>query len=312
MGMRFPTSIALILVLTQTALADEKARAGVASVNGESISAAEVDQELRRAYGEQDIASAERKQLERAALEQVINRRLVLGYLTKTGQAASKQDVDLEFAQLEKELKAQEITLAQHCEKVGQTVADVRRALTWKLSWQRYLERQMTEANLEKYFKKYHREFDDTQLRVAQILFKLREDAGEADVVATRERADRLRQDIAAGKMSFAAAAKQHSQAPSAANGGDIGWIERHKPMPEDFSRVAYTLRPGEVSDPLVSSFGIHLITVLEEKPGAKTWRDAEAELRPAVAVYLFRWIGDQERAAAKIEYSDSYINPKR
>jgi hypothetical protein len=47
----------------------------------------------------------------------------------------------------------------------------------------------------------------------------------------------------------------------------------------------------------------VHLITVLEEKPGTKTWKEVESELRPAVITYLFRWIADKERSAAKIEY---------
>src|SRR5688572_10757249 len=115
MQTRFPTAMALIFVLTHTVLADENPRGGAASVNGEPIPAAEVEQELRRAYGERDLAAVERKQLERAALDQVIDRRLVLGYLTKAGLAASKQDVDLALAQFEKELKAQEVTLDQHC-----------------------------------------------------------------------------------------------------------------------------------------------------------------------------------------------------
>jgi parvulin-like peptidyl-prolyl isomerase len=73
--------------------------------------------------------------------------------------------------------------------------------------------------------------------------------------------------------------------------------------MPEDFSRTAYLLKPGEISEPLISPFGVHLITVLEEKPGTKAWRDVEAELRPAVTLYLFRFLADKERASAKIEY---------
>jgi parvulin-like peptidyl-prolyl isomerase len=74
--------------------------------------------------------------------------------------------------------------------------------------------------------------------------------------------------------------------------------------MPEDFSRAAYALKPGEVSEPLLTSFGVHLISILEEKPGAKTWRDVEAELRPAVTLYLFRWIADKERKTTRIEYA--------
>jgi parvulin-like peptidyl-prolyl isomerase len=73
--------------------------------------------------------------------------------------------------------------------------------------------------------------------------------------------------------------------------------------MPEDFSRAAFALKKNEVSQPLVSPFGVHLITVLDEKPGTLTWRDVENELRLAVTLYLFRWIAEKERATAKIEY---------
>ena len=127
----------------------------------------------------------------KAALEQVIDRRLVMAYLAKNGQAASKDDVDLALAQFEKELKAQNLTLAQHCEKVGLTIDDVRRSLAWKLSWKRYCEKYLTPVNLEKYFERYRREFDGSQLRVAQILFKLPTDADDAAVTAAKDRAAR-------------------------------------------------------------------------------------------------------------------------
>jgi parvulin-like peptidyl-prolyl isomerase len=140
-------------------------------------------------------------------------------------------------------------------------------------------------------------------LRVAQILFKLPADAGADAIAAAKDSAAKVKAELAAGKLTFAAAAKLHSQAPSSAAGGDIGWIERRRPMPEDYSKAAFALKPGEISEPLVSPFGVHLITILEVKPGTKTAQDAAVELRPAVALYLFRWIADQERPKAKIEY---------
>jgi parvulin-like peptidyl-prolyl isomerase len=212
----------------------------------------------------------------------------------------------LSLAQFEKELKAQNLSLAQHCEKVGTTPDDVRRSLAWKLSWRRYCEKYLTPQNLEKYFERYRRDFDGTQLRVAQILFKLPADSDDAAIAAAKERASQLRQEITGSKIRFAEAAKKHSQAPSGASGGDIGWIERHRPMPEDFSRAAFALKKGEVSEPLVGPFGVYLSAVTEENPGTKTWRDAENELRPAVTHYLFRWIADNERSTAKIEYMET------
>jgi peptidyl-prolyl cis-trans isomerase C len=274
-----------------------------ARINGEPVYAAEVEAELRLAFGERKIEEAERPRLVKAAMEQVIDRRLVLAYLAKTGQAASAQDVDVALAQFEKDLKAQGLTMEQHFQKVGLTVEDVRRSLAWKLSWQRYLERYVTPENLEKFFERQRREFDGTELRVAQILFKLPMEADQGAKSDARKSAEQVRQEIAAGKTTFADAAKRHSQAPSSQDGGDIGWIERHRPMPEDFSRAAYGLKVGEVSEPITSPFGVHLITVLEEKRGNKTWQDVESELRPAVALYLFRWIADKERATANVEY---------
>ena len=276
-----------------------------ARVNGQAVTVAEASREFRQAYGERKLTAAQRQVLLKGALEQVIDRRLVLAHLTSTGQAASSQDIDFAQAQFEKDLKSQGLTLESHLKDVGLTKDDFRQSLAWKLSWQRYLQRHLTDENLQKYFERHPREFDGTELRVAQVLFKLPADADDAAVAAAKDKAAKLRADIAAGKLTFADAAKQHSQAPSAAAGGDIGWIERRRPMPEDFSRAAFALKVGEMSQPLVSPFGVHLIAVLEAKPGQKTWQDAAGELRPAVTLYLFRWIANQERAKAKIEYAD-------
>ena len=303
-AMRMKLVLGVLLICSSRVIAaDDSPRPIAARLDGEPVYAAEAEMEFRRAYGEQKFSETERQKLLKAALDQVIDRKLVLAYLTKTGQVASGQDVDFALAQFEKDLKAQNLTLAQHCQQVGLLIDDVRRSLGWKISWQRYLNKQLTETNLEKYFDRYRREFDGTQLRVAQILFKLPPDADEAAVNSAKERAAKLKQEIVGRKFSFADAAKQNSQAPSSQEGGDIGWIERHRPSPEDFSRTAYALKVGDVSEPLVSPFGVHLITVLEEKPGALNWRAAESELRPAVTLYLFRWIADKERAGAKVEY---------
>src|SRR5262245_26302630 len=140
---------ALIAVASLTALAvspafsqqSESSRPVAAKINGEPVFAAEAEAELALAYGDRKFTDAERKPLMRAALDQVIDRRLVIASLTKSGQAATKADIDFELSQLEKALKAQNQTLAQHCERTGQTPDDLRRSLAWKLSWKRYLEK---------------------------------------------------------------------------------------------------------------------------------------------------------------------------
>jgi peptidyl-prolyl cis-trans isomerase C len=261
-----------------------------ATIDGQPVYAADAEHEFNQAYRGRKMPDDERRALLAAALEQVIDRRLVLRNLVRTGQAASDADVSHALALLEKQLMAQQLTLAEHLREIGRTVEQVRAELRWKLSWQKYLAKYVTDENLQKYFDKHRAHFDGTQLRVAHILLKSPEQAGE------------IREDIAAGKLTFAEAARQHSAAPTGKAGGDIGWIERHQPMPEAFSQAAFDLAPGEVSRPVASSAGVHLIQVLEIQPGQRTWQEASAALRPAVAMYLFRWLADQERATAKIE----------
>src|SRR5688572_2316201 len=104
-----------LLLACSLAVADEPAakaaRAIAARLDGEALYAAEVEAEFRAAYGERKFSQADKQRLMGAALDQVIDRRLVLAYLAKNGQAASKADVDLELAKFEKELKAQSLSL---------------------------------------------------------------------------------------------------------------------------------------------------------------------------------------------------------
>jgi peptidyl-prolyl cis-trans isomerase C len=298
--------IAWVVAFVLAALAPEVVGAEevvLARLNGEPVYAAEVDRELRLAKANPAGESEADAKLRRAALDQVIDRRLVMKYLAQVGEAASSKDVDLALSQFEKELKAQNLTLEQHCQQVGFTKEDLRRSLAWKVSWKRYCDKQLSATNLEKYFVRYRRDFDGTQLRVAQIFFKLPAEASADAIAETKERASELRSEIVAGKLSFAEAAKKSSESPSRESGGDIGWIERQRPMPEDFSKTAFALKKGEISEPLVTSFGVHLVTVLEEKPGMRTWQDVEGELRPAVTLYLFRWIADKGRESGRVEY---------
>jgi parvulin-like peptidyl-prolyl isomerase len=292
---------AVLLVLCPLAKADEPP---VARIDGAAVSRGEVELEFRRAFGERELPEQQRKAAWRATVEQVIDRRLVLAYLERNKQAASGQDVDFAVAQLEKELAAQQLTLEQHLAQAKLSLDELRGALAWKLSWNKCLERYLSEANLQKYFDQHRREFDGTQLRVAHILWKLPTDADDARAKAAMDQAAAVKAEIAAGKLTFAAAAAKHSQAPTAKAGGGIGWVERHQPMPEAFSKAAFALDKGAVSGPVRTAAGIHLITVLESKPGTKTAQEVADELRPAVTLYLFRWIADRERAKAKIEYA--------
>jgi parvulin-like peptidyl-prolyl isomerase len=103
-------------------------------------------------------------------------------------------------------------------------------------------------------------------------------------------------------ELTFGEAAKRFSSGPSRDAGGEIGWISRREPMPEPFSRAAFALSINQVSEPVETTFGWHLICCLEIKPGQKRWTDVRPELELAATEYLFNWIADQQRPKAKVE----------
>jgi peptidyl-prolyl cis-trans isomerase SurA len=102
-----------------------------------------------------------------------------------------------------------------------------------------------------------------TQTRARHILVRTSEVVSENEA---RRRLTDLRERIVNGGADFAELAKVHSDdATSAARGGDLDWIYPGDTVP-DFERALQELKPGELSQPVRTPFGYHLIQVLERR----------------------------------------------
>lgn len=99
------------------------------------------------------------------------------------------------------------------------------------------------------------------QTRARHILLRAKEGSNEAEL---RESLARLRTRIVAGE-DFAELARVHSEDGTAPKGGDLGWISPGETVPE-FERAMNALRDGEISPPVQSPFGWHLVQVLERR----------------------------------------------
>lgn len=119
---------------------------------------------------------------------------------------------------------------------------------------------------------------------VRHLLIAVPEDADEAAVQAARERIAGLRERIV-GAGSFAEVAREHSDdIGTAAAGGDMGFIQRGDTAP-DFQEAAFSLDEGEVSEPVRTEFGWHLIQVTEVRPEQiKPFEEVRDEIRSALA----------------------------
>ena len=314
MGRQARFSFALVLSIIAHAAAQktpsEPARPSppvvVATVDGEPIYVAEVERELTRALGRRKVEPETLPAAKALVLRRLIDRRLILAYLERTNFGASRQDVNLELERFIKRLAQKNTTLADYLKRAALDEAALRRRLAWRSGWQRCLDRYLTNKNLKKYFDLRRRDFDGTQLLVAHILLRVEPDSQRA-VAATIERMGKIRHEIMSGEISFAEAAKRYSAAPTdKEKGGSLGPISRHEPMSEAFSRAAFALEKGRISEPVVTAFGVHLIQCQEIKPGDRKWQDVRDPLEKAAAAFLFRRLVQRQRAAAspKIEFT--------
>ena len=114
------------------------------------------------------------------------------------------------------------------------------------------------------------------QTRASHILLRLSPQLTET---AARARLAAMKKQIEAGQADFAVLAKENSQDASAAQGGDLGWAGPGL-FASEFEEAMNALAPGQISDPLVSRFGVHLITVKERRSVALSQREIREAIR--------------------------------
>lgn len=118
-----------------------------------------------------------------------------------------------------------------------------------------------------------------TQTRARHILLRTNEIVSADDA---QRRLEKLRQRIENGD-DFAALAKSHSEDPgSAVGGGDLGWVNPGQTLPE-FERAMEALKLNEISAPLRTSYGFHLIQVLERRQQDVTQERDQADARQQI-----------------------------
>ena len=145
-----------------------------------------------------------------------------------------------------------------------------------------------------------------TQTRASHILLRPGPQLSQNDAVV---RLTQYREQIASGKASFEALAREHSQDGSASAGGDLGWASPGQFVPE-FEEAMNGLRPGAMSFPVVSRFGVHLIRVDERRQMKLSDREQREIVRGLVrekkaADALESWAQDL-RSRAYVEYREA------
>ncbi len=223
----------------------------------------------------------ERKlQLQSRVIDDLLRKRLITQEIARRGITIPKTDIDdqteITFEQILRQNNLTEAQAAQILKEQGRSLEDFKRELRQAVELNMQIERlrqsvagpiEPTDQELSAYLEEHREEYDTPeQVHARHILIRVPENASEAEIAQAKKQIEAIKQEIENG-ADFAELAKQYSQDPgSAPTGGDLGFFERGQ-MVQEFEEAAFALEPGQVSDPVRTQFGFHLIKVEEKKP---------------------------------------------
>lgn len=246
----------------------------VAVVEGDPIKKAELEEAFNSVLMERQIPPDSVPADQRAIGYRMILDNMIIEKLLLKRSAETKVTEEEVASQLER-IKANfgsEEELTKQLAAAGQSLEKVKMGMRERLRQEHWIDEQIkgktdvTDADAEAFYKKNPDQFKaPEQVRASHILIAVKEDA-KPEVVAEKEKAAK---DIAARVKkgeAFDKLAKEVSEDPSAKeNSGDLDFFSKEQMVPE-FSEKAFSMKKDEISDPVRSQFGFHIIKVTDRK----------------------------------------------
>ncbi len=142
----------------------------------------------------------------------------------------------------------------------------------------------VTPEEIESYYEAHKDSYaQEPQVKARHILIMVDENASDADVNKAEKKIKKILAKAEAGQ-DFAKLAKKYSEGPSAGKGGELGWFGKGS-MVKPFEDAAFNLKKGEVSKPVRTKFGWHIIKIDDiRKEGQKDLDQVKEEIRSAIA----------------------------
>lgn len=294
--------------------------ANAALVNGQAIAEIAVQRVLKRIPPEQHAKA--RPEI----LDFLIDNMLVEQFLVTQKVAVEAKEVQAKVDEIKMELTKKKQDYVAFLKDLNVTEEEFRYQIAADLRWEKFANSKATEPVLKATFDAGTDAFDGTMVRARHILITPTPGdpkaatavatslAGiKAEVIAAANAAvakmplstDQLTRDQARAKAiddAFARAAEKHSVCDSKKAGGDLSWFPRAGSMVEPFAKAAFALKPFEISDPVATPFGLHLILVTARKQGQPTpFEKVKDEVKEVYCGKLRDSLCVQLRQSAKI-----------
>jgi parvulin-like peptidyl-prolyl isomerase len=280
-----------------------------ASVNGEIITVGELEAAIKQA-GPMAVTLPEsvRKQEQQVALSALINKVLLQQFLKQNAPPIDAKDLDAHLSGLATSLKQHNKTLADFCREQNQTFEQLKNNVAAVLQWRAYAQSRINEQQVEQYYRDNKDMFDKILVHAAEIMLHVPAQAGQPARDEAKAKLAKLREEIVNKKRDFALTAKEFSQGPTKDQGGDLDWFPHIKlagmqPLPAPLMEAAFAMQPGQISDVIETELGLHILKVIERKPGEPSdFSKIREDVRQLCIEEMQQVVLKQLRDSAKIE----------
>jgi peptidyl-prolyl cis-trans isomerase SurA len=247
----------------------------VAKVNSEIITLSSVDErvELLRQKYRGDFQGRDEKEVLEEALNTIVEEKLQLQEGKKRGLAVDDSAVEAAVTDIEKKNGLEDGQLATMLESEGRSMESYKNHIRDQILVSKVVRFELgsrvsiSQRKIAKYYHDNQKDFwESGKARVRHILI-LTEKGLSVDKKRKKYlRAKEILSEVRRGK-DFATAAKEYSEDISASEGGDVGFVEKGKMVPE-FEKAVYSLKKGAISDIVETEYGYHIIKVEEVLTG--------------------------------------------
>ncbi len=272
------TAIMVMVLFFLPVLADDKQPSGdkVAVVNGVVITRDQYDKELqvhleRVSRQGKQISDDRMAELKKDILEGLIEREVLYQESRKADIKIDDQKVNDQLAGIKKRFQSEE-EYEKSLKSMNLTEAEIKIQIQRGLAIRELIDIKVadkiviTDEETKAYYDGNPQFFQQPgQVKASHILIKVEPTADEPKKAEARKKITEVQQKLKDGG-DFAALAKEYSEGPSSARGGDLGYFRRGQ-MVKPFEEAAFSMKPNEVSDLIETRFGYHLIKVYDKKP---------------------------------------------
>lgn len=240
-----------------------------AVVNDDAVSASDVSARLKLIMTSSGMPDEPeiREKMTPQIINSLIDERLMMQEARRLGVTVLPEDIQQGFGSIAEQNAMTPEQFQEILYRSGIAMKTLTDQIEAQLAWSRVIQVRLrpqvdiTDGQVDAALQRLEADQGKAQYLVAEIFLPVQAGAPEADA---RDLAGKLIQQMKEARVPFQRVAMQFSQAAGAAAGGDLGWV-REGQMPQEVEDALARMQPGELSPPVRSSMGYHILLLREK-----------------------------------------------